>query len=75
MCLPGFQRPGAFLPWFKEVTGIDLENLQEDDTTTTIATPTTTTIPGTTATPTTINLTTEDQNPEDNTTLTPDSWG
>ncbi|XP_075984024.1 serine protease 3-like [Anticarsia gemmatalis] len=27
----GFIRPGPFLPWFKEITGIDFENFDEDD--------------------------------------------
>ncbi|KAJ8712669.1 hypothetical protein PYW08_007973 [Mythimna loreyi] len=27
----GFVRPGPYLSWFEEITGIDFENLQEDD--------------------------------------------
>ncbi|KAJ8711030.1 hypothetical protein PYW07_008272 [Mythimna separata] len=60
----GFLRPGAFLSWFKEVTGIDFENLQEEyeidttvaDTTvtnTTVADNTTMTVPTNITTPTT----------------------
>ncbi|KAJ8711029.1 hypothetical protein PYW07_008271 [Mythimna separata] len=59
----GFYRPGVFLPWFQEVTGIDFENLQEDDDnysteddTTTANNPTTTTT--TASTSTTISTTT-----------------
>ncbi|XP_072934127.1 collagenase-like isoform X2 [Epargyreus clarus] len=40
----GFIRPGPFLSWFKEITGIDFENLdEEDDETTTLEPPTSTT--------------------------------
>ncbi|KAJ8712702.1 hypothetical protein PYW08_008006 [Mythimna loreyi] len=39
----GYYRPGAFLSWFEEVTGIDFENLQDEDETTEADTTTTTT--------------------------------
>ncbi|KAJ8711033.1 hypothetical protein PYW07_008275 [Mythimna separata] len=61
----GFHRPGAFLLWFKEVTGIDFENLREDDDDTTVADTTTITTPGSTTD-------FEDLNPEDNTTPLPE---
>ncbi|KAJ8712704.1 hypothetical protein PYW08_008008 [Mythimna loreyi] len=79
-----YYRPGAFLSWFEEVTGIDFENIQdEDDNESTLADtttiPTIITNPTTTETPTTTtNLSTstdsdlEEFTTEDNTTLPPE---
>ncbi|XP_069357004.1 uncharacterized protein [Maniola hyperantus] len=55
----GFARPGPFHSWYKEVTEIDFENLEEDTTTsTTTAAPTTVTFPTVTVpTVTTPNVT------------------
>ncbi|KAJ8711028.1 hypothetical protein PYW07_008270 [Mythimna separata] len=50
----GSYRPGYFLPWFKEVTGIDFENLQEEDEDDTTVADTTVTATVTTNTPTTL---------------------
>ncbi|KAJ8711026.1 hypothetical protein PYW07_008268 [Mythimna separata] len=41
----GYIRPGIFLPWFEEVTGIDFENLQEGDNDTIVDNTTTSTNP------------------------------
>ncbi|XP_026313476.1 collagenase-like [Hyposmocoma kahamanoa] len=50
--LPGaFMRPGPFLGWFKQVTGVDFENLDETEEETTLPPPTT------------IDTTTEDSPP------------
>ncbi|KAJ8712705.1 hypothetical protein PYW08_008009 [Mythimna loreyi] len=83
----GYYRPGAFLSWFEELTGINFENIQdEDDNESTLADtttiPTIITNPTTTETPTTTtNLSTstdsedqdlEESTTEDNTTLPPE---
>ncbi|XP_049879627.1 uncharacterized protein LOC126376338 [Pectinophora gossypiella] len=56
----GFARPGPFLGWFQEITGIDFENLNEEDETTEAPTTTTTEEPTTTTTEEPTTTTTEE---------------
>ncbi|XP_052738880.1 mucin-17 [Bicyclus anynana] len=69
----GFARPGPFHAWYRDVTGLDFENLneEEDDTTSTTTTTTTTTTTPTTTTPTTTTPTTTTPTTTTPTTTTP----